>query len=96
MCHGEEQLVRPPSLIAHPDRPPHPRPSIRSMLEKMGFPYPEALRGFIVNTPWVVNNYRPMIYLQRLSAQGKFSPSRELRLSLTAVRDQSGKMISRF
>ena len=38
----------------------------------MGFPDPEALRKFIIHTPWVVNNYRPMIYLRRLSAQGKF------------------------
>jgi len=42
---------------------------IRKMLEKMGFPDPGALREFIVNTPWMVNNYRPMIYLQLLSAQ---------------------------
>lgn len=66
------------------------------MLEKMGFPDPEALREFIVNTPWMVNNYRPMIYLQRLSAQGKFSPSRRLGLSLMVICDQSGKMILRF
>jgi hypothetical protein len=86
MRHREEQLVRPPLLIAHPDQPPHPRPSIHRMLEKMGFPDPEALREFIVNTPWRVDNYRPMIYLLRLSAQGKFS-FRGLRLSLMAVCD---------
>lgn len=57
------------------------------MLEKMGFPDPEALREFIVNTPWMVNNYRPMIYLQLLSAQGKFCPSRRLGLILTVVCD---------
>jgi len=42
---------------------------IHRMLEKMGFPDPEALRGFIVETPWEVNNRRPMIYLRHLSAQ---------------------------
>ena len=56
----------------HSDQLPHPWPSIRGMLRKMGFPDPEALRKFITHTPWVVNNYRPMIYLRRLSAQGKF------------------------
>jgi hypothetical protein len=56
MCHGEEQLVRRPFLIVRPSRPPHPRSSIRGMLEKMGFPDPGALREFIVNTPWAVNN----------------------------------------
>ena len=76
MCHGKEQLVRHSFLIMRLSKPPHPRSSIRRMLERMGFPDPEALREFIVNTPWVVNNYRPMIYLRRLSAQGKFSPFR--------------------
>ncbi|KAF9652944.1 hypothetical protein BDM02DRAFT_3183278 [Thelephora ganbajun] len=47
---------------------------IRRTLEKMGFLDPEALREFIINTPWVVNNRGPMIYLRRLSAQGRFSP----------------------
>lgn len=40
----------------------------------MGFPDPEALRDFITQTPWVINNRRPMIYLRRLSAQGEFFP----------------------
>ena len=44
------------------------------MLEKMGFPDPDALREFIINTPWGVNNRRPMTYLRHLSAQGKSSP----------------------
>jgi len=42
---------------------------IRGMLGKMGFPDPEALRQFITNTPWVVNNRRPMIHLRDLSAR---------------------------
>lgn len=41
------------------------------MLEKMGFPNPEALREFIVETPWGVNNRRPMLYLRHLSVQGE-------------------------
>jgi len=42
---------------------------IRRILGKMGFPDPEALRELIINTPWMVNNHRPMIHLRRLSAQ---------------------------
>lgn len=42
---------------------------IRGMLAKMGFLNPEALREFIVETPWGVNNRRPMLYLRHLSAQ---------------------------
>lgn len=83
MCHGEEQLVRHPSLIVRPGKPPYTRSSIRRMLEKMGFPDPEALREFIVNTPWAVNNYRPMIHLRRLSAQGKFPHFRGVLRPLT-------------
>lgn len=79
MCHDEEQLVRFTPLVVYPDRLPHLRFSIRRMLERMGFPDPEALREFIVNTPWAVTNYRPMIYLRRLSAQGKSTPPRALR-----------------
>lgn len=71
MRHDEEQLVRPALLIMPSGQPSHPRYSIRSMLEKMGFPDPEALRDFIVGTPWGVDNRRPMIYLRRLSAQGE-------------------------
>ena len=41
------------------------------MLERMGFPDPGALRGFIVETPWGIDNRRPMIYLRHLSAQGE-------------------------
>lgn len=37
----------------------------------MGFPDPEALREFIVDTPWGVNNRRPVVYLRHLSAQGE-------------------------
>ena len=96
MCHDEEQLVRFIPLIVHPGESPHLRPSIRRMLEKMGFPDPEALREFIVNTPWAVTNYRPMIHLRRLSAQGKFTLSRTLRQPLIEVCDQSGKMTSRY
>lgn len=40
----------------------------------MGFSDPKALREFIIQTPWVINNRRPMIHLRRLSAQGKFLP----------------------
>ena len=72
MCRDEEQLVRHPLLPVHPDRPSHPRFSIRGMLEKMGFPEPGALREFITHTPWLVKNRSPMIYLRHLSAQGEF------------------------
>lgn len=42
---------------------------IRGMLERMGFSDAEALREFIVDTPWGITNRRPMIYLRHLSAQ---------------------------
>jgi hypothetical protein len=71
MRHNEEQLVRPASTVRRSDQPSHIRTSIRRMLEKMDFPDPEALRQFIIGTPWGINNRRPMIYLQNLSAQGE-------------------------
>lgn len=55
------------------------------MLKKMGFPDPEALRDFITQTPWVINNRRPMIYLRRLSAQGEFFPCHVLLRFLTVA-----------
>lgn len=70
MRHGEEQLVR-LALTVGSDRLSHPWPSIYRMLARMGFPDPEALRAFIIDTPWVVNNRDLMVYLQRLSAQGE-------------------------
>jgi len=61
---------------------------IRRMLGKMGFSDPEALREFIVNTPWAVNNYRPMIYLRRLPAQDWKDDSEVLKEAIKHIEAQ--------
>ena len=96
MRQDEKQLVRPASLVRHSDQPSDPPTSISRMLEKMGFPDPEGLRQFIIGTPWGINNRRPMIYLQHLSAQGKSLPFLSWSILVRTVCGQSGKTTSGF